>query len=87
MGLKQPDVFLIKKLDLSVETVSHPAELSDAGVGGLSQSLGFNRRLAEEEKHLVIIRVFTLRDPKGTDKLWFWGTETKRNNVSFSNKL
>lgn len=54
------------------EIISHPAELSNAGVGGLSQPLSLYCRLAEEEKYLVIIRVFTFWDPKGTNKLWFW---------------
>lgn len=76
MGLVQTVVFftpsLFKILDLSDETISHPAELSDARVGGLSQPLGLNRRLAEEEEHLVIVRVFTFWDPKGTNKLRFW---------------
>lgn len=62
---------LVKMLDMSDE-ISHPAELSNAGVGGLSQTLGLNRRLTEEEKYLVVIRVFTFRDPKGTHKFWFW---------------
>lgn len=61
-------------LDLCDQTASHPAELSNAGVGGLSKSLRFNRRLTEEEKHFVVIGVFTLWDPKRTNKLWFWKT-------------
>lgn len=75
MGLVQTGVFipsLFKILDLSDEIISHPAELSDARVGGFSQPLGLNCRLTEEEKYLVIIRVFTFWDPKGTNKLWFW---------------
>lgn len=71
--------------DISDETTSHPAELSNARVGGLSQPLGLNRRLAEEEKHLVIIRVFTLWDPKGTNKLWFWEIDSgTTSNYYFS---
>lgn len=66
---------------------SHPAELSDAGVGGLSQPLGLNRRLTEEEENLVIVQVFTFWDPKGTNKLRFWSRKTDTNNVSFSIKL
>lgn len=68
------DLF-IKILDLSDETISHSAELSDAGVGGLSQPLCLNCRLTEEEEHLVVIGVLTFRDPKGTNKLWFWWTQ------------
>lgn len=63
---------LIGILDLVDETITHPTELSDAGVCGLPQPLGLNRRLAEEEKYLVIIRVLTFWYPKGTNKLWFW---------------
>lgn len=66
------------------QSMSHPAELSNAGVCGLSKPLGFDSRLTEEKKYLVIIRVFTFWDPKGTDKLWFWWTYTKMNNVSYT---
>lgn len=51
---------------------SHPAELADARVGGLPQPLGLHRRLPEEEKHLVVVGVFALRNPEGADELWFW---------------
>lgn len=52
--------------------LSHPAELSDARVGGLPQTLGLHCRLPEEEEDLVIVGVFALRDPKGSNKLWLW---------------
>lgn len=54
------------------EVVFYPAQLSDSGVGGLSQPLSLNSRLPEEEKDLVVIWVLTFRDPEGTNKLWFW---------------
>lgn len=54
------------------KTPSHPAQLPDARVGGLSETLGLDRRLAEEEEDFVVIGVFALGDPEGTDELWFW---------------
>lgn len=68
------------------EIISHPTELSNAGVSGLSKPLGLNCRLTEEEKYLVIIRVFTLRDPKGTNKLWFWNIQEYIVKPVFSQK-
>lgn len=63
--------------------IGHPAELADARVGGLPQPLGLHRRLAEEEKHLVVIRVFAFRDPERADKLWFWrGQEVVQGQTS-----
>lgn len=66
------------------QTSPNPAKLSNAGVGGLPKTLGFNGRLTEEEKYFVIIRVFTLWDPKRTYKLWFWRTKPKMPNISYT---
>ena len=56
-----------------VETSSHPAQLSDAGVAGLPQALRLHRRLPEEEEDLVIVRVLALRHPEGPHELWLCG--------------
>lgn len=54
------------------ESASHPAQLTNARVGGLPEPLGLHRRLPEEEKHLIVIGVLALRDPEGPNELWFW---------------
>lgn len=61
-----------RRRSLPSETPAHPAQLPDARVGGLSQTLSLYRRLAEEEKDFVVIGVLALGDPEGTDELWFW---------------
>lgn len=58
-------------------TPSHPAQLPDARVGGLPEALSLHRRLAEEEEDLVVVGVFALGDPEGTDELGFW-TQTQK---------
>lgn len=60
------------------ETPTHPAQLPDARVGGLSEALSLYRRLAEEEKDFVVVGVFALGDPEGTDELWFWTQKVEK---------
>lgn len=64
--------------------MSHSAKLSNARVGGLPQPLGLNRRLTEKEEHLVIVGVFTFWDPEGTNKLWFWETQSRTMSDFYS---
>lgn len=71
------------RLELCDKGISHPAELSDTRVSGLSQPLGLHRRLTEEEKYLVVIRVFTFWDPKGTNKFWLWDDTKWGKRVRF----
>lgn len=61
------------------ETATHPAQLPDARVGGLPETLSLYRRLAEEEKDFVVVWVFALGDPEGTNELWFWTHKVKNS--------
>lgn len=72
LGIDPANLFTHYFIKIIDKVISHPTQLSNTGVCRLSKSLGFDCSLTEEEKHLVVVWVFTLWDPEGSNKLWLW---------------